>query len=457
MLATLIACCRSKAAALVKDPAAIPAIRADPRLAFSAAAARLRTASKVDSLPPQLGIESDELAVLLQRIAKRDALTRRKAWEEIAVYISKRESGDNQLLALLRVWPKMFERGAVADLDRHVRLAVCRAHGKLCQRVGRQLATALKHFIGSWLLATFDTTPEVARAAQEALNDTFASEEKIKAVYQLYLPNVISFAEKCLYEAISENTSDARQSTSDEDAEAKYERLISASVEVLCLLVEKTATCGRDVARGATRKIATDNDQSKEALAMAAVDKELQRSTKGKDGNGALNTTAPLEAATTTESDDVLKEAVMRFIHSGTLKSLLSDKSMPHVRESAYRFTAVTIKQYPELMAENLEMISKPLLTFAFRESVASNHASMWGAVLRLSEQCPASFTCVFETTHDLDALLQFLSARGGKQRFGIVVMPQLSYPCLLPLLNFIPKEVCVCACGLYCLLQRPH
>lgn len=97
---------------------------------------------------------------------------------------------------------------------------------------GKQIAPQLPKVVGAWLTGTFDGDKSVSRAAVEAFQKAFPSEDKRKAVWKLYQGPLIDYVKDAVLSHSPHTLSDER-TTSPDEAEAKYVRVISAALLVL--------------------------------------------------------------------------------------------------------------------------------------------------------------------------------------------------------------------------------
>lgn len=104
--------------------------------------------------------------------------------------------------------------------------------GSLTASSGKRIAPQLPKVVGAWLTGTFDTDRSVSRAAQESFEKAFPSEEKRKAVWKLYQAPLLEYVEDAILRHTPHTLSDER-STSPDEAEAKYVRVVSTALLIL--------------------------------------------------------------------------------------------------------------------------------------------------------------------------------------------------------------------------------
>lgn len=90
--------------------------------------------------------------------------------------------------------------------------------------------------IGPWLAATFDQDRSVARAATDALQKSFNSEGKRKALWKIYQRDLVEYIDDAATIQTPQTLSDER-TTNPDDAEAKYVRVVGTSLSLLNALL----------------------------------------------------------------------------------------------------------------------------------------------------------------------------------------------------------------------------
>lgn len=86
--------------------------------------------------------------------------------------------------------------------------------------------------IGPWLAGTFDSDKSVARTAQDALDKSFPSPDKQKALWKVYKDALLEHVEDAIVVQSQGTLSDER-TTSPDDAEAKYVRVVGTAMHIL--------------------------------------------------------------------------------------------------------------------------------------------------------------------------------------------------------------------------------
>lgn len=90
----------------------------------------------------------------------------------------------------------------------------------------------MPYLVGAWMAGLQDPDRTVSRSAEEAFQTVFSTAEKQANVLKVYQQQIVEFARDALLNESEKTLSDER-STSAEDAEAKYQRLIASVIAVV--------------------------------------------------------------------------------------------------------------------------------------------------------------------------------------------------------------------------------
>ncbi|ORY41069.1 hypothetical protein BCR33DRAFT_719156 [Rhizoclosmatium globosum] len=203
--------------------------------AFGGGAANqtLSAASMSSLLPEDIEHLDSELKVLLKRLAKKDALTKIKATDDLKVYLN--QANDADLAKFVFIWPKIFNKTAL-DVERKIRENMIACHSTLFTRLKKEMAPVLKQVIGTWLCLQFDNSAnEVAKIATESFQKAFPNKRA----------DVLSFCQSEIHTFVNDNIvyhtvetmSDARYNTPEEML-SKYIRVVSGSLSIISCLYE---------------------------------------------------------------------------------------------------------------------------------------------------------------------------------------------------------------------------
>ncbi|SPQ25399.1 41b5d8ae-620d-42e7-ace4-c6f3d0796fa2 [Thermothielavioides terrestris] len=133
-------------------------------------------------------------------------------------------------------WVELYPRLSIDDSAR-VRELSHQLLFHLLSAAKKRMAKRLPSFVGAWLAGTFDRDKRVARAASDALTSFLQTKEKEAAFWKAVQTRALQFA----IEAINEtpDTLSDERSTTKQDSEAKYHRVVGASLSLALNLVRK--------------------------------------------------------------------------------------------------------------------------------------------------------------------------------------------------------------------------
>ncbi|KAB8345877.1 hypothetical protein FH972_022932 [Carpinus fangiana] len=182
---------------------------------------------------PDLAPVSDpNVVVSFKNLSKKDSTTKAKALEELQSWITaKHNAGEPVENAFLDAWVKVYPRISI-DVSRRVRQLAHTVHGQTCISAGKRVARHMPAVVGAWLAGLHDSDKVVARAAQDAFQQVFSSPEKQANLSKIYQSSIVSFARDAVLKESPSSLSDER-TTSKEDSEAKYNRVISGNIFVI--------------------------------------------------------------------------------------------------------------------------------------------------------------------------------------------------------------------------------
>ena len=92
--------------------------------------------------------------------------------------------------------------------------------------------------VGPWLAGIYDSDKMVLRAAQESFMQVFASEEKRKNVWKLYVRQIIQYCSDAVFKETINTLSDER-TTSPDDAFAKHTRVVATAISVVTQIISR--------------------------------------------------------------------------------------------------------------------------------------------------------------------------------------------------------------------------
>ena len=118
------------------------------------------------------------------------------------------------------------------DTARRVRQLAHQTLGQVAVLSGKQLARHMQDVIGAWLAGTYDSDRLVKKAAEDSFEQRFASQEKRREVWKVYIRSILEHCRNCILRETVRTLSDER-TVSQDDAEAKYARVVATAI---CLL-----------------------------------------------------------------------------------------------------------------------------------------------------------------------------------------------------------------------------
>ena len=189
--------------------------------------------------PPFLsGISDPTVVVSFKNLQKKDSTTKAKALEELAAYIQSRYRKSEKIEeGILEAWLGLYPRTSI-DNARRVRQLAHRCQGHICVSFGKRIAKSLPALVGPWLAGLYDSDKSVSRAAQDALEETFSSKEKIASLWKLYQSAIIEHCHAAITKESIYTLSDER-TTSPDDALGKHARVVGASILVVSRVTGK--------------------------------------------------------------------------------------------------------------------------------------------------------------------------------------------------------------------------
>ena len=90
----------------------------------------------------------------------------------------------------------------------------------------------MPRIVGAWLSGLYDNDKLVTRAAYDAFTNVFPSDDKQKNVWRVYQPSILEYCRDAILKESVRTLSDER-TTSPDDAEAKYARVVSSAISVV--------------------------------------------------------------------------------------------------------------------------------------------------------------------------------------------------------------------------------
>ncbi|KAK4465790.1 hypothetical protein QBC42DRAFT_293860 [Cladorrhinum samala] len=186
--------------------------------------------------PPDFSDIPREIVVSFKNLLKKDTQTKEKALQDILSYEQGRASdsaGPEE--AVIDAYIQLYPRLSIDDSNR-VREFSHQLLIQLINTAKKRIAKRLPAFVAPWVAGAFDRDRRVSRAASDGLSSFLQTKEKEDTFWKSIQTRVLEFATEAVRET-PDTLSDER-STTKQDAEAKYHRVLGAS---LCLVLNLLA------------------------------------------------------------------------------------------------------------------------------------------------------------------------------------------------------------------------
>ncbi|KYN18118.1 hypothetical protein ALC57_09628 [Trachymyrmex cornetzi] len=164
--------------------------------------------------------------VILKKMSKKDATTKFKALQEFATLCQDAEL--SAVEGMLPFWPRFYCALSI-DIDHRVREAAQLAHAALVKRVGKGIAMYLKQLAGAWFTSQYDTYPPAASAAINSFNSTFPPWKIVNAIIHCQCEILLYISNNVIVHTAQ--TLSTQKSLTNEEMEAKYERVLVANLQ----------------------------------------------------------------------------------------------------------------------------------------------------------------------------------------------------------------------------------
>ncbi|KJZ77078.1 hypothetical protein HIM_03399 [Hirsutella minnesotensis 3608] len=218
--------------------------KAASRNAFSGTAAGVfGSASTTTSLsyltePPSFNAISDpNIVVSLKNTLKKDSTTKAKALDDLLHHVQDHpfDQGAGVDEALLDVWAQLYPRISI-DNSRRVRELSHSLQLSLIKSARKRFERYIPKVVGAWLAGLYDRDRLVSRAAEESLSSFLSTPEKVTAFWTKCQSPILDYAIEAAQET-QDTLSDGRTTTK-EEAEAKYYRVITGSLSLVLGLLQ---------------------------------------------------------------------------------------------------------------------------------------------------------------------------------------------------------------------------
>ncbi|OAL43985.1 RING zinc finger protein-like protein [Pyrenochaeta sp. DS3sAY3a] len=198
--------------------------------AFGASSSQLSYVSE----PPVLSAVSDpNVVVYFRNLSKKDSTTKAKALEELLAYLAGLKEPVEE--GILEAWIRIYPRTSI-DNAKAVRQNAHTVHGQIALSAGKRIAKHMPQTVAAWLCGLYDSDRSVVDATQRALRHVFTTPDKIQSIRRVYQQPILEYCRDAIDKESPATLSDER-TVSQDDADAKYSRVISACIALLASLL----------------------------------------------------------------------------------------------------------------------------------------------------------------------------------------------------------------------------
>ncbi|KAH6971593.1 hypothetical protein BKA56DRAFT_677691 [Ilyonectria sp. MPI-CAGE-AT-0026] len=189
--------------------------------------------------PPSFAAVSDpNVVVSLKNILKKDSTTKSKGLEDLLAHVlanpHDKDGGVEE--AVLEVWVQVYPRTSI-DNSRRVRELSHNLQLELMKSARKRFERHIPKIVAAWLAGLFDRDRIVSRAASDGLTSFLTTPEKISAFWNKCQPQILDYAIDAIQE--TQDTLSDERSTTPEDSEAKYYRVVTASLSLVLGLLQR--------------------------------------------------------------------------------------------------------------------------------------------------------------------------------------------------------------------------
>lgn len=301
--------------------------------------------------------------------------------------------------------------------------------------------------VGAWIAGLYDRDRVVARAASEGLNSFLNTPEKVTAFWRKCQLQILEYAIEAIQE--TKDTLSDERSTTKEDAEAKYFRVVTASLSLVLGLLQKMDDNGIDKVRHryddyfaeeTVWKSITFSDSSVRKttcqLVFASLDRKLPyaESSKAKSAiiTGGLKTN---QSGSASEYVRVLTKLTQNYPDVWSSANASNEKKSPLVRLQAFiaKGSQGSPPKFWEYLDQLLSILPIELLKvetasqilssvksgISNRDEPRTNTSSAWKCYIdtaqRLLKNLPAEEQLLFVQEHLFPLMEQYLFSVSGK------------------------------------------
>lgn len=188
--------------------------------------------------PAFTSISDPNVVVSFKNVLKKDSTTKAKALEELLSYVQAHPHDQDGGVEepILDVWTQLYPRTSI-DNSRRVRELSHNLQFELMKSARKRMERHIPTVVGAWLAGLYDRDRVVARAANDGLSSFLNTPEKVLGFWKKCQAQILDFSIEGIQET-KDTLSDERSTTS-EDSEAKYFRVVTASLSLVLGLLQK--------------------------------------------------------------------------------------------------------------------------------------------------------------------------------------------------------------------------
>lgn len=189
--------------------------------------------------PPSFSAVSDpNVVVSLKNLLKKDSTTKTKALEDLLGHVQARpfEKDGGVEDAILDVWTGIYPRTSI-DNARRVRELAHNLQFELIKSARRRAERHIPKIVGAWLAGLYDRDRGVARAASDGLSSFINTPDKVAAFWRKCQTQILDYAIDAIRE--THDTLSDERSTTEDDAETKYLRVVASSLSLVLSLLQR--------------------------------------------------------------------------------------------------------------------------------------------------------------------------------------------------------------------------
>lgn len=179
------------------------------------------------------------ITVIIKSLMKKDATTKEKSLAELVqLFETPQFSPDLKSDSVIQSWIQIYPKLAF-DNSRAVRLLAQNVQAKFLDHVGgKGFSKYLKSSLPIWLLSNYDSDKTVANNGYKLLCECFQNDKpKVdKRIWEIFVKEILHYIVVSLTLESKSTLSDERNTT-DSDAVAKHERIMSGSLMLLNKLI----------------------------------------------------------------------------------------------------------------------------------------------------------------------------------------------------------------------------